>query len=99
MGAGGVDAGELKRREEDLLLILRGAGQHGAVGPRDEAAAPELEPVAAFRALVADAVDGGDVAAVGDRVGALDGFLSLVLRGAVGGFFAGMPADRGRIEE
>ena len=49
--------------------------------------------------LVADAVDGGDVAAVGDGVAALDGFPGVVLLRAVLGFLARMPADGGGVEE
>ena len=67
----------------------------------DEAAAPELDAVArdAGRLLVADAVDRGDVDAVGDRVRALDGLPGRRLAGAVLGLLRRVPADRGRVEE
>src|SRR6185312_16248992 len=61
--------------------------------------APELEPVAAFGALVPDAVDDRDVDAVGDRVRALDRLPGRALRHAVLGLLARVPADRRRIEE
>ena len=51
------------------------------------------------RCFVADAVDGGDVTAVRDRVAALDCFPRRMLRGAVLLLFGRMPADRRRIEQ
>src|SRR5262249_28735232 len=47
----------------------------------------------------ADAVGGGDVAAVGDGVAALHQFPRVVLRFAVLGLFLGVPADGGGVEE
>ncbi len=49
--------------------------------------------------LVADAVDGADEDAVGDGVGALDGLPGVVLALAELGFFGGVPADGGGVEE
>ena len=61
----------------------------------DETLPPKLNPVTAVRRFVADAVGHGDVAAIGDGVGALDGFPRVVLPRAVLRFFAGVPADGG----
>ena len=49
--------------------------------------------------LVAYAVDGADVDAVRDGVGALHGLPGAVLGFAVLGFFAGVPADGGGVEK
>ena len=49
--------------------------------------------------LVADAVDGSDEDSVGDGVGALHGLPGGVLGFAELGFFGGVPADGGGVEE
>jgi len=48
---------------------------------------------------VTHAIDCGDVGAVGDGVGALDGPPRVALFGAGNILFAGMPADGGGIEQ
>jgi hypothetical protein len=71
----------------------------------EEAASPELQArafgaVAAYVAVfMSDAVDSGDIHAVGNGVGALDGLPGLVLRDAELIFLSRMPADRGGIEK
>ncbi len=61
---------------------------------------PELDArAAAFRRLVPDAVDRGDVEPVGDRVAALHGDPGVALGRAVLGLLVRMPADGGGIEE
>ena len=71
---------------------------HLAEGIGDEGIAPELD-AAVGRAFEADAIDGGDVDAVGDGVGALDGAPGVELRRAVLRFFRRVPADGRGIEE
>ena len=90
----------------DFFLVDRSLGDDLPVGRGDEGLAPELDAVFADGFAVgledffdADAVGGADVAAVGDRVAALDQFPAFVLGVAVLGFFRGMPADGGGVEE
>ena len=101
VGAGGVHVSQIHGDEEVSFLGDSGLGEDFAGGAGDEALPPEFQAVAAHAGedFVADAVDGGDVAAVGDGVGALDGFPRSVLALAVFGLFAGMPADGGRVEK
>ena len=61
---------------------------------RDESLSPEFAV-----AFGSDAVDGADIASVGDGVAALDGFPGAVLCFAEQGFFFGEPADGGGVEE
>ena len=61
-------------REEDFFLIGGGLGDEFAHGAGDEGSAPEFEALATGGGFVADAVDRGHVAAVGDGVAALDDF-------------------------
>jgi len=89
-----LDRLEIEVVVEDFLVFGGGLGDQFAVGICDERAAPELGVV-----LGAGAVDGGEVAAVGDGVAALHGFPCAVLGRAEGGFFLGQPADGGRVNE
>src|SRR5204862_6437046 len=79
--------------DQRLFLVARRLGDHLAERIGDEAAAPELEPVAADagQRLVADAVDGRDVDAVGDRVGALGRLPGRRLARAVRGLLRRVP--------
>ena len=70
-----------------------------AVGIGDETLAPEFEAGAAIGRFVADAVRRGDVAAVGDRVAALDGLPRIMLPLPVLRLLGGMPADGGGVEK
>jgi uncharacterized protein (TIGR00730 family) len=88
------DAPKVEVVVEDFLVFGGGLGDDFAVGIGDERAAPELGSV-----VGAAAVDGGEVAAVGDGVAALDGFPGAVLGLAESGFFLGQPADGGGVDE
>ena len=72
--------------DQDFFLVVRGLGDHAAEGIGQERSAPEFEALARggiaadVAGLVADAIDHGDVDAVGDGVGALDGLPGVVLR-------------------
>ena len=85
--------------------MMGSLGQDAAKGIRDKRSAPELESnagsavAADVSMFVAHAVDGGDVHAVGDGVGALDGLPRLILGRAEALFFRRMPADGGGIKE
>src|SRR5882724_905602 len=48
---------------------------------------------------MADTVGNGDVTAVSDGVGALDGFPSGVLLASMDAFLGGMPSDGGRVKK
>src|SRR5882724_6001968 len=71
-----------------------------AEGIGDEGIAPELEAGIAIGrfALEADTIYNGDINSISDRVRALDSFPGIELRRTEFGFFVGMPAYAGRIE-
>ena len=69
-----------------------------AAGIGHEAAAPELDPAARV-ALVAHAVDGADVDAVGNGVAPLDRFPGRLLLGAVLRLLRREPTDGGWVEQ
>ena len=101
MGARGVHVGEVHRHDEDFFPFGTGLGDDFAAGAGHKALPPKFNAVAAHAVedFVADAVGHGYIAAVGDGMGALDGFPGAVLLGAVSGLFAGMPADGRGIEK
>ena len=86
--------------DQNFFFVVRSFGENAAEGIGDEGVSPEFEAgVAFFRfAFVADAIDDGDVNAVGDGVGALDGAPGVELRRAELRFFVRMPADARGIE-
>jgi len=92
------DAGAVTFDDEDFFGGVAGFGEGDAEGVGDEGVAPEFEALVRGT-FEADAIDGGDEDAVGDGVGALDGLPGIDLLGAVLGFFGGMPADGGGVEE
>ena len=95
MRACGVHVGEVNGRDENFFLVRAGLGNDFAGGAGHKTLTPEFQAVAAhaFDDFVADAVHGGDVAAVRDGVTALDGFPRAVLFDAVFFLLARMPAD------
>lgn len=86
--------------DEDFFFVVGGFGEDAAEGIGDEGISPEFEAgIAVLRlALVADAIDNGDVDAISDCVSALNGAPGVELSGAELSFFVGMPADAGGIE-
>jgi len=106
MGTAKVDFRQVAIHEQDLFFVDAGTLDDLAVGAGDEALAPELDAVLAGEAAVgcgdffdADAVGGGDVAAVGDGVASLDQFPTFVLGVSEFFLFRRVPADGGRIEK
>src|SRR5262245_18252645 len=102
--ATGVDLREVDLLDEHGFVIDRPAYDDAAVGRRDEALSPELDPgrrlaLTGRVGLEADAVHRDDEAAVRDRVAALHGLPGAVLALAVFRLLVGMPADRGRVNE
>src|SRR2546422_5716874 len=84
--------------------LFRDAGLRNDLSRRvgDEALPPELNAaprISVRRRLMSDAVGDRDINAVGDGVRALDRLPRRMLALAVFGFLAGMPADRGRVEQ
>ena len=79
MGARVVDLGQVDRGEQDLLAPAPARARISPARARDKAPAPEFEAVPAGRPLAAYPVARGDEAAVGDRVGPLDGLPRVVL--------------------
>src|SRR5213592_4381646 len=74
---------QVNRDEEVLLIVQTGFGEDLTGSPGDKTLAPELDAVAARWTFEADAVGHGDIAAVGDRMAALDEFPCVMLPGAV----------------
>src|SRR6266404_2575563 len=66
--AGDVHFGEVHGNDEIFLFVGGGSGKDLAGGAGHEALPPELDAVAAGRSFEADAVGGGDIATIGDRV-------------------------------
>ena len=69
-----VDGFEIDFVHEDLLFFDAGLGDDLAAGVGDEALAPELDSVAAYRRFETDAIRHRDIAAVRNGMCALDGF-------------------------
>src|SRR5262245_43692388 len=88
-----IHLAEVNRYEQRLLLVGAGAGENLAERAGNEALAPELQAVSACGAFVADTIGRGDIAAVGDRVTALNQFPCALLARAVLLLFLRMPAD------
>ena len=97
VGAGLVDFAEVEFDDEGFVFFDAGFGEDFAGGAGDEALAPELDAVAG-EFFVADTIGDGNVAAVGDRVAALNDFPGVVLFFVLG-FFCGMPADGCWVEQ
>ena len=91
MRARDIDFAEVDRDEQDLLLLDAGFGENLAAGAGDKALAPEFEAVPADRRLMADAVDRGNIATVGDGVAAVGRFPRAELGDALLGLFAAVP--------
>lgn len=85
--------------DEDLFLVARCFGEDPAKRVGEERVAPEFEACISGPFFEADAVDRGDVDAVGDGMAALDGLPCVELGGAVLFFFSWMPADGGGVEK
>jgi hypothetical protein len=91
--------------EHDFLGIVAGLGDDAAEGVGEKAAAPEFEarPRGAISRNVAvfdtNAIDCGDVDAVSDGVGALDGAPGVELRRAELVLLRGVPPDGCGIEQ
>ena len=95
-----LDARPVDLDDEDLLALRPRLGEHHPLRVAAERGAPELEPGGRrVRPLEADAVDGRDVDAVGDRVAALHGAPGVALRRALGLLLGGVPADGRRVED
>jgi len=86
--------------DKDFFFVVGGFGGDLAEGIGDERISPEFKAGVAVGGLTfeADAIDDGDVDAIGDSVSTLNGFPGIELRCAELGFFVGMPADAGGIE-
>src|SRR5579871_1053521 len=86
--------------DENLFLIATGLRRDLAERIGDEGVAPEFEARIAIGgvAFVADAIHDGDVRAIGDCMGALNGAPRVELRGTEFGFFFRVPADTGGIK-
>src|SRR2546422_59517 len=67
-----LDPGEVDRADEDRLTVHRRLRDDRPEGIGEEGRAPELDPVAAGRLLVPDAVHRRDVTTVRDGVAPLD---------------------------
>lgn len=95
------DFSEVNRNDEDFFFSFGSTGEDLARGVGYEALAPELDAVAisGWDFFETDAVGGGDEAAIGDGMGALDGFPGVVLAFAELEFFSGVPADGSWVEE
>ena len=97
MRAGDVYFVQVHRHDEDFFFFRTSFGEDFAGGSGDEALAPEFDTIAS-KPFVTDSIGHGDVAAIGDGVGALDRFPGGVLAFALSIFFLGMPADGSRIK-
>src|SRR5712691_10245764 len=94
LDASQIDLGQHER------LVLRCFGDHDPEGIAHKRVTPELDPGAlAAQPLETAAVHGGNPAAVGDRVTALDRLPGIELLLAVLLFLRGMPADRARVQQ
>ncbi len=91
VAAGFFALGGITFDDENFFFVVRGFGENTAERIGNKGISPELEAgVALFRfAFVADAIDHGDVNAIGDSVSALDGTPSVELRRAELRFFVG----------
>src|ERR1700722_10761463 len=100
-----LDGVEVDFLDQDGFAVMRRLGQNAAEGVSDKRAAPELEPdargaVATYISIfMADTVDGGDIDAIGDCMGPLNGLPRVILRRSKGLLLRRMPADRGGIKE
>src|SRR4029077_2177014 len=83
---------------DDFFAIDGTFGNDLTVRSANEALPPKFDSGSAYWRLVAHAIGGGDVTTVGDGVTALDRFPRGMLRFAEFLSLAGVPADRGRIE-
>ena len=93
-----VDAIPIDVGHHDLFSIDRSLCNDFAVRAANETLSPKLDSVAAGGRFMANAIRRGDIAAVRDRVTALDGFPGGMLRRAEFLLFRWMPADRRWIE-
>src|SRR5689334_10111289 len=82
----------------DLFFANRAFGNDLSVWSTNETLSPEFDPIAAGRRFMADSIGCGNVAAIGDRVTALDCFPGIVLGSAEFFLLAWMPANRGWVE-
>src|SRR5204863_8618680 len=98
VGPGDVDFAELDRHQENFLLIDTRLRENLSARARDKTLSPELQAVPTDGTLESHPIDRRDIAAVRDRVTALDRFPRAVLILSVFFFLFGMPADRGRVE-
>ena len=94
-----LHACEINLYSDDFLVVDAPFRQNLPCRVTKETLSPKFDARAAGRGFVADAVDGGDVATVGNRVAALDRFPRTVLPVAVLFLFTGMPADGRRVKE
>jgi hypothetical protein len=84
--------------EHDFFAINRTFRHDFAARCADEALSPELDSVSTGRFFVTYAIRCGDIAAVGDRVAALNRFPGGMLRDAEFFFLCRVPADGRRIK-
>src|SRR5437773_2410063 len=82
----------------DLLSIYRAFGDDDAVRAANKALSPELNPLAAGRLFVTNAIGNRDITTVRDGVPTLDRLPGRILRLAKFLFLARMPTDCRRIE-
>src|SRR4051794_14418359 len=94
-----VDLAQVQFDHEHFFAVGAGLGQKFTRKSRDEALPPELDTVPTGRLFQGDGVGNGDVAAVRNRMTALDDLPRLMLDGAQLLLFSRMPPDGGGVEQ
>ena len=93
-----VNAAPIDVGHHNFFPVDRTLRDDFAVRPANKALSPKFNAIAAGRRFMADAVGDCDIATIGDRVTALDGFPCGMLRRAELLLFRRMPADCRRIK-
>ena len=98
MRARHVHLAEVNGHNQNFLFVRAGPGKDFAGRSGHKTLSPEFN-ASASEFFMADAIDNGDVTAIGDSMAALNGFPGVVLVHAIFLFFARMPADGGGIKQ
>ena len=93
-----VHLAKINGHNQNFLLGRAGLGENFTGRAGDKTLPPKFNALAR-EFFMADAIDSGDVTAIGNGMAALDGFPRVVLVHAVFLFFSRMPADGRRVKK